>query len=347
MGIVVRTGASGSYLVQTEDGLWDCRLRGRLKAHPQRLSVTSVCIGDRVVLDRRGGTAAISEILPRRSTLSRLAVQPVRHEKGLIKYHRDTLLPHDVPQLFGARTEQVLAANIDLVVVVVAAVAPPLKITTVDRYLLLARQAGIPALVCINKVDQAGIDLSGECAGSPEVSGQRAHLIDVKSSLEKREVGVYMASAWSGQGISALKKVLVGKTSVFAGPSGVGKTSILKSILPDLEAKTLEVNAVTGKGRHSTTFSSLIDIGGGYVADIPGLRSIGFWDLQEETVRSEFDDVEEIAGSCRFSNCTHTHEPGCAVRAAVDTGTLSAARLEEYLRIMRETVDRHGRLKSL
>ncbi len=385
-GQVVRTGP-GVYLVRSGDRIWDCRLRGRLRAKRERLSDISVCVGDYVLLDKMqstrpgsgngnpvggnlntgyggnaeiAGTALISEILPRRTSLSRLA---------------------PLPWPGASPIAQILAVNIDLVVVVVAAVAPPLKMTTIDRFLLLARQAGIEPAVCINKVDQAGIDMlnqvgtdptagqarvgvstapaSDEChSGSsrgPSPTGEsgrgpssgidgggesllraREAVLSVKTSLEARGVTTLLASASAGQGIDELRALLRGKTSVFVGHSGVGKTSILKRICPGLDGKTLSVNVVTGKGRHSTTFSSLIDIGGGYVADLPGLRSIGFWNLEEETVKSEFEDVEEIAVRCRFNDCSHTHEPGCAVKRAVESGELDEARYQEYLKVMRE-----------
>lgn len=313
------------YLVRSGDVIWDCRLRGRLKAKRQRLSDISVCVGDHVELDKLdllSGTALISEILPRKSSLFRLAPPP---------WPGTTLIP------------QVLAVNVDFVVAVAAAVAPPLKITTIDRYLLLARQAEIEPAVCINKVDQAGIDL--ETGAGLEGDGGPAanNVLAVKRALEARGVRVLLASAATGQGVEALRSLLHGKTSVFAGPSGVGKTSLLKCICPNLESKTLAISSTTGKGRHSTTYSSLIDIGGGYVADLPGLRAVGFWNLDEETVKSEFEDIDAVAAGCRFNDCSHTHEPGCAVKAAVDAGDLDKARYREYLRVMRETVSKNRR----
>ncbi len=321
-GLVVRTGP-GSYLVRSGDSIWDCRIRGRLKAKRQRLSDISVVVGDHVTLDKvdpASGTALISEILPRKSSLFRLAPPP---------WPGTTLIP------------QVLAVNVDFVVAVAAAVAPPLKITTIDRYLLLARQADIEPAVCINKVDQAGIDLDAGAWDAPTREAQ--HVMDVRYALEDRGVKVILASAARGQGVDKLRALLTGKTSVFAGPSGVGKTSLLKCICPNLESKTLAISATTGKGRHSTTYSSLIDIGGGYVADLPGLRAVGFWNLEEETVKSEFADIDDLAAGCRFNDCSHTHEPGCAVKAALQTGELDEARYQEYLRVMRETVGRNRR----
>jgi ribosome biogenesis GTPase len=312
-------------MVRSGDSVWDCRIRGRLKAKRQRLSDISVVVGDHVELDKldpQTGTALISEILPRRSSLFRQAPPP---------WPGTTLIP------------QVLAVNVDFVVAVAASVAPPLKITTIDRYLLLARQADIEPAVCINKVDQAGIDLETGAGLDGEGGPAADNVLEVKRALEARGVKVILASAAAGQGTEELRSLLCGKTSVFAGPSGVGKTSLLKRICPNLESKTLAISGATGKGRHSTTFSSLIDIGGGYVADLPGLRAIGFWNLDEDTVKSEFEDIEDLAAGCRFNDCSHVHEPGCAVKAALQTGELDEARYREYIRIMRETVSKTRR----
>jgi ribosome biogenesis GTPase len=317
---IIRTGP-GLYLALTRSRAgdetattWACSLRGKLRSRLEREG-DSVYIGDEVLLDRFeprpgsmagmdvNGTALIESILPRKTTLFRLA-PPSWPETTLLK--------------------QTLAVNVDLVVVVAAAVAPPLKTNTIDRHLLLAAQAGIEGAVCINKADHIAD------------AHDRERVEDVKSALEARGVKVILTSAETGYGLKELHGMLIGRTSVFTGPSGVGKTSILKSICPGLEAKTLAISASTRKGRHSTTFSSLIDIGGGYVADLPGLRAIGFWNLHDRVVRSEFRDVEEIARECQFSDCSHRGEPGCAVRAALSEGLLSEDRFAEYTKVMRD-----------
>jgi ribosome biogenesis GTPase len=324
--VIVRTGP-GLYLARTETragesghevgrgSVWACRLRGKLRARLER-EQDAVYIGEEVLVShlvpRAGvvagmntsGTALIESLLPRRTTLFRLAPPP---------WPGTTLL------------KKTLAVNVDLVVAVVAAVAPPLKQGTIDRYLLLAAQAGIESAVCINKIDQVASDRE-----------HREKVQEIRSNLENRGVRVVLTSAVTGEGIPGLHALISGKTSVFTGPSGVGKTSILKSMCPDLEAKTLTISESTNKGRHSTTYSSLIDVGGGYVADLPGLRAIGFWNLEDETVKSEFADIEEIARGCQFSDCSHRGEPGCAVRAAIEAGDLSGERFAAYVKVLRD-----------
>lgn len=207
-------------------------------------------------------TETHTEILPRRTALTRLS-------------------PPDMPG--RAPLQQVLAANVDLGVIVVAALRPPFTMGTIEP------------------------------------------------------------SAETDLGVTELKGALSGRTAVFMGPSGVGKTSLLKRMCPGLDAKTLTISTATNKGRHSTTTASLADVGGGYVADLPGLRTLGLWQLEEEVVRSEYEDIEEIGLGYRFNDCSHTHEPGCAVKTAVQSGNLDEERYRRYVKVMKETTKRSGR----
>ena len=319
VGTVIRSGP-GSYLVRAGKSTWFCRLKKKLTLEKQRVT-SLICVGDRVTLDRLEvsseplsvagvgvvGTGIIMEILPRVTALTRLA-------------------PPDMPG--RAPQQQVLAANVDLGVIVVAALRPPLKMGAIERYLIMCRQAGIEPLVCINKMDQA------------ETDEDLQELHAIKKRLEDREARVLLTSAETDFGITRLHSALSGRTAVFMGPSGVGKTSLLKRMCPSLDAKTLTISTATNKGRHSTTASSLIDVGGGYVADLPGLRTLGLWQLEGEVIRSEYEDIEEIGLGCKFSDCSHTHEPGCAVKAAVKSHDLDEERYRRYVKIMRETTKR-------
>ncbi len=336
IGRIIRSGP-GNYLVKVGERMWHCRPKGKLRAAMEK-EANLIIVGDHVAVSRMdvepsivaganvAGTAVIDRVLPRTSSLTRRSTIPS-----------------------GAPLPQVLAANVDLVVIVVSAVSPPLKMGTIERYLLLARQAGIEPLVCINKIDQVGPGFLQEPQNGtgrteswayqkrPGCTDQdQDNLKRVLASLEALGVPWIMASAQLGLGVEALHLRLEKHTSVMVGPSGAGKTSLLKCIVPGLESKTLSIGAKTNKGRHSTTWSSLVDIGNGYVADLPGLRAIGFWQLDEDTVLEEYQDIHELAASCRFRNCTHTHEPGCAVKLAIARGQLDEARYRRYLRIMSE-----------
>jgi ribosome biogenesis GTPase len=316
VGTVIRSGP-GHYLVRAGENTGSCRLKKKLTMAKQRVT-SLVCVGDRVTLDRLAashcpqsvagvevaGTGIIAEILPRVTALTRLS-------------------PPDMPG--RAPLQQVLAANVDLGVIVVAALSPALRMGAIERYLIMCRQAGIEPLVCINKMDQA------------ETDENLRELHTIKKTLEGRGERVLLTSAETDFGVSGLKSALAGTIAVFMGPSGVGKTSLLNRMCPNLDAKTLTISTATNKGRHSTTTASLIDVGGGYVADLPGLRTLGFWQLEEEVVRSEYEDIEEIGLGCKFSDCSHTHEPGCAVKAAVKLGNLDEERYRRYVKVMRET----------
>ncbi len=322
MGTVIRSGA-GNYLVRIGACTWSCTLKKKLTLERQRVT-SLVCVGDRVIVDRLtayscpsavagvevAGTGVITEILPRLTALTRLS-------------------PPDMPG--RAPLQQVLAANVDLGVIVVAALRPPFRMGTVERYLIMCRQAGIEPLVCINKVDQV------------ETEYDRQQLDATRASLVGRGARVVLTSAETDFGVADLQGALSGRTAVFMGPSGVGKTSLLKRMCPGLEAKTLTISTATNKGRHSTTTASLVDVGGGYVADLPGLRTLGLWHLEEEVVRSEYEDIEEIGLGCKFNDCSHTHEPGCAVKAAVESGDLDEERYRRYVKVMKETTKRPNR----
>lgn len=383
-GLVIWTGP-GNYLVHTGHGTLFCKLKGSLRKSIKDRTDMPV-VGDRVTVKRdfgahgsrkgnRGGEGFLQ--------LAGITVQGT----GLISaiHPRETKISRISPPAdpWGAHLEQVLAANVNQLVVVASCVAPLFKIGSIERYLMIARQSGVLPVVCVNKVDllpqivlealiKVVITNSAASDGYSHLGSQFedkcqwiskkrldedkcnsdedkckpgrdesaiSQVIQSIVGLQRRGIPLILTSAETGLGVSELQKRLVGGTiSVFLGPSGAGKTSLLKRICPDYESKTLEISSSTSKGRHSTTYSTLVDIGGGYVADTPGLRAIGLWQLNEETVKSEYEDIEQIASQCRFRDCSHTHEPGCAVKAAVAGGLLDARRFERYLKVMGETV---------
>ena len=218
--------------------------------------------------------------------------------------------------------QQTLAANIDQVVIVASVTQPEFNYGFMDRFLLAANLNDLPFVLVLTKMDLLP---NGEADLSSEIR-------DFMKIADK----VIPVSVKSGDGLDVLRNELVGKSSVFSGMSGVGKSTLINELVPHAELRTGDVRERDGKGRHTTTSSSLFDFpGGGYVIDTPGIRSIGLMDLEPETLAKIFPGFfEDDHFTCKFSNCKHLKEPGCAVRAAVESGKLSEARYASYVRIL-------------
>lgn len=298
-GIVFKA-QSGFFTVQTPIGALVCRLKGRLRK--ERLDTDIVAVGDQVVVEPVGdGTGLIVEVLPRTSVLSRRA--PPAH-------------PNDRRQV-----EQVIVANPDQAVFVFACAQPEPHLRLLDRLLVAAEAAHLPVLICANKIDLVTLEKAQALFGLYATIGYE----------------VLYTSAKTGVGVEALRERLTGKISVLSGPSGVGKTSLLNAMQPGLGLRVREVSQATAKGRHTTVVPELVPIeGGGYVADTPGLRVMALWDIEPGELEAYFPDIRPFVADCEFSDCTHTHEPGCAVRAAVARGQVHPARYESFLRLRAE-----------
>jgi len=228
--------------------------------------------------------------------------------------------------------EQVFAANIDLLIVVAAAAQPPFRVGLVDRYLIAAEVGGVTPLLCVNKIDLT--------------EREPAEI----ALFRDMGVQVVAASCKTGQGIGELREALRGRTSILSGHSGVGKSSLLNRMDPNLAVHTQEVSDSTSKGRHTTTASRLYTLSGGIrIIDTPGLRALGLWGVEPPELAFYFPELAARAPDCRFRNCTHTREPKCAVLEAVEAGLLSRARHASYMRIRAslesETGHTPGRLK--
>ena len=212
--------------------------------------------------------------------------------------------------------ERVIAANVDVVVNVVSLKAPPLRPGLIDRYLIAIGKSGAEPLVCVNKIDLL--------AGREELDPVRPY--------QDAGISVMFCSASTGTGLEALAEALAGKLCVFAGHSGVGKSSLLNALDPRLQITTGSVSAANAKGRHTTTSSALYHLANGaIVIDTPGIREFGLWDVSREDLRHSYKEFD--ACQCAFSDCTHTHEPDCGVKQAVASGTISEYRYESYARI--------------
>jgi len=214
--------------------------------------------------------------------------------------------------------QQILIANPDQAVFVFACAQPEPRLRMLDRFLIVAEKAEIPSLIVFNKVDLIGFWKAHKRFGHYKKIGYK----------------IIYSSATSGRGVSALGKHLQGKISVLAGPSGAGKSSLLNAVQPELGLVVRDVSKATRKGRHTTVVRELHPLNqGGYVADTPGLKALALWDIEPEEVDGYFPELRELVADCKFSNCMHLHEPGCAVVDAVETGKVNFDRYESYIRL--------------
>jgi ribosome biogenesis GTPase / thiamine phosphate phosphatase len=212
--------------------------------------------------------------------------------------------------------QQVLLANPDQAVFIFACAHPSPRLRMLDRFLVIAEKQRIPVIIVANKVDL--VDDPEEIFGMYERIGYR----------------VLYTSTKTGAGIQELKSSLTGKLSAFAGPSGVGKSSLLNVIQPGLGLAVNEISRALKKGKHTTVTRQLFPLeGGGYVADTPGWKSLGLWDTEPEEIDAYFPELRELVQHCQFSDCTHSHEPDCAVRRALEEGKIHPERYESYLRL--------------
>lgn len=296
-GIVVRNTGS-LYEVKTDEGqLVPCRVKGNFRLRGIR-STNPVAVGDRVVLTDSGGDVAyIVEIEERRNYI-------IRKASNLSKQ------------------SHILAANLDLAVLMVTLVRPETTTTFIDRFLASAEAYRVPVVLAFNKMD----DLSDE---------ERAETEALIALYQNIGYHCYLLSAAEGRGVDALLAEMQGKVTLLAGHSGVGKSTLLNHLVPGANVRTAEISAVHGSGMHTTTFSELFELpGGGSVIDIPGIKGFGTFDMEAEEVSHYFREFFETSAECRFSNCTHTQEPGCAVLEAIERGEIALSRYESYISML-------------
>jgi len=216
----------------------------------------------------------------------------------------------------GRLKQQIIAANVDLLVIVAAAVNPPFRPGLVDRFLIAAQLGGVTPVLCINKIDLVDRE--------PEATDLYREL-----GLE-----IFITSCKTGKGLDTLRDRLAGRISVLAGHSGVGKSSLLNRLDPALRIVTRELSEATNRGRHATTSAALYELRGGIrIIDTPGIRSLGLWDVTPEEVSFYFPEIAALSTHCKYRNCTHIHELSCAVRQAVDQGALPSQRYQSYKRV--------------
>lgn len=294
---------AGSHYLLCELPAWEpfpAVLRGKVRL--QRSAATNpVAVGDQVryIPAAEGEPAIITEILPRRNYV-------IRKSTNL------------------SRQAHIIAANLDQAVIAVSLYFPEIKLPFLDRILVTCEVYKIPVIIALNKMDLYREDAPEAVADFHRIyEGAGYRLIDT--------------SCKTGEGIDALRKACSGKLSLFSGESGVGKSSLIKAIDPSLAPKIGQISLAHLQGKHTTSLYEMYPIrGGGYLIDSPGLRGFGLVDLEKEEIAKYFPEMLRVADECRFVPCTHTHEPGCAVKAAVEAGTISAERYNSYLGMLED-----------
>ena len=295
-GIVVRNTGS-SYIVRTDDGqMVECRVKGNFRLKGIR-TTNPVAVGDGVTV--RDDGEWITAIDPRRNYI-------IRKASNLSKQ------------------SHILAANIDVALLVVTVARPETSTTFIDRFLASAEAYSVPVVIVFNKTD--------------DLSPEERETVDYLTLLYTH-IGydVLHISATQGSGIETLKTRMAGKVTLLAGHSGVGKSTLINRLIPGLNVRTAEISEAHGTGMHTTTFSALYDLPeGGSVIDIPGIKGFGTFDMEPEEIAHYFREIFDIGRQCRFDNCTHTHEPGCAVLQAIEAHQIAPSRYQSYLSMLND-----------
>ncbi len=300
-GVVTRvTGAT--YIVETGDGL-----KVRCRTVPSTISENEgsnlVAVGDRVEFRLKASETKMAEGV----------IVCVEERKSVLERRRE------VRRNRSKEKEQVIAANINQIVLITSFDDPPFNSRLVDRYLVFAESEHLPLLIVVNKID---LDEEGMVEEDLEV-------------YRNLDCNICLVSAEDGRGIEELRELLRDRLSAFSGHSGVGKSTLINLLVGREELRTAETSGKTGKGVHTTTSSAMFQLpGGGYVIDTPGIREFNLAGITRENLRFYYTEFLRFMPECAFSSCTHTVEPGCAVIAAVESGRIDAERYESYLALL-------------
>ena len=295
-GLVIKNTGSW-YTVLTDEGpTVDCKIKGNFRLRGIR-STNPVAVGDRVEIKTNAeGTAFITEIEDRRNYIIRKSINL-------------------------SKQSHILAANVDQALLVVTISKPETSTTFIDRFLASAEAYRIPVILVFNKSDLL----------SEEEQHYQQMMINLYETIgyECRAI-----SAQTGQGIEMLKPQLDGKITLLSGNSGVGKSTLINQLIPGINLRTADISDAHQLGMHTTTFSEMIPFEGGWLIDTPGIKGFGTFDMEREELTSYFKEIFEFSKQCRFSDCTHTHEPGCAVLQAVENHYIAQSRYQSYLSML-------------
>lgn len=299
-GKVIKSTGSWYIVLDEEGHQWECRLRGKIRLDGLR-STNPVAVGDNVVFEQEPGkdTAVIKSIETRNNLIVRKSVNL-------------------------SKASHIIAANVDLAIVVATIAQPRTSTGFIDRFLVTAEAYHIPTALIFNKCDLYTEDQIGDMCV----------LMEYYQSIGYTTFGV---SAKTGFQIEELRDLMRGKICLFLGHSGVGKSALVNALDPSLNVRIGEISDVHEKGKHTTTFAEMHHLDfGAWIVDTPGIKEFALYDLEKETLAQRFPEMRELMSECRFNNCTHMHEPGCAVKQALENGDIADWRYVNYLRMMND-----------
>lgn len=301
-GLIIKNTGSW-YTVKTDDGrIVECKVKGNFRLKGIR-STSPVAVGDYVdIIMNAEGTALISAIDDRKNYI-------IRKASNLSKQ------------------SQIIAANLDQALLIITIKQPETSTTFIDRFLAGAEAYRVPVVLVFNKTDLLNDD-------------ERHYQQQMVTLYETIGYPCIEISAETGMGIDQLQTLLKQKVTLVSGNSGVGKSSLINAIIPHADQRTAEISNAHGTGMHTTTFSEMIELAeSGYLIDTPGIKGFGTFDIEREELTSYFKEIFEFSKDCKFNNCTHTHEPGCAVLQAVENHYISVSRYQSYLNMLEDKDD--------
>ena len=297
-GLVIKNTGSW-YTVLTDDGqLIDCKIKGNFRLKGIR-STNPVAVGDRVqIVPNNEGTAFITEIEDRRNYIIRKSINL-------------------------SKQSHIIAANVDQAILVVTVANPQTSTTFIDRFLASAEAYRVPVILVFNKTDLLDEDM-------------RRYQEAMVNLYQTIGYECHQISAENGDGVDNLRSLLKDKITLLSGNSGVGKSTLINRLVPDANLRTSEISDAHNTGQHTTTFSEMIRLDEGWLIDTPGIKGFGTFDMEPEELTSYFKEIFHFSQDCRFSNCTHTHEPGCAVLKALEDHYIAESRYQSYLSMLED-----------